>query len=744
MRILWRSMLVAVAVASLTLAVQAERTRFWRQSSYEEFDKGTAKGVALRSDGRLVLAPRFAQYADPNAAYLWALRGDSRGRLYAAGGSNAKVLRLDEKGNATTVFESQEMAAQALAIDAQDNLYVGTSPDGKVYKVTPDGKSSVFFEPKTKYIWDLAVDAAGTLYVATGDKGEVFAVSKDGQGQSYYKSEEAHVRALAFDRKGNLILGTDPNGLIVRVEKAAAGGNRGFVLYETDKKEVTALLADRDGNVYAAAIGERGRVTPQPPPMVQPQPVQQQPAPGAAVQAPQAQVTTFVPFPPTTGGSKVYRITSEGAPEELWSSREDLVYTLALSPSGKLLLGTGNKGLVLQLEDNNVFSSLGKTASAQVTGLVQGPGGKVYAGTSNPGKIFALGPDTEPEGTFESQTFDAKIFAKWGRLSWWGENGAPNGQVSFYVRTGNTSNPEKNWSDWCGPYTSGKGEAVNCPAARFAQWKAVFKAGTAGAPSIGWVNLAYLPKNVAPSIESVAVQSPGVRVQGPMGAPPMQQQAVQLRMPAATGAGSAPVQPPQPAQRFEPPPQGFAARGQQSVLWNARDDNDDDLTYTIYFRAEGEKNWRLLKDKLDPRFYSWDTNTMPDGAYYLKIVASDAASNPPGEGLTGRMYSDRFEVDNTPPAAVNLRQGAASAGVRLQFEAKDSYSILTRAEYSVDAGDWQIVFPTDRTSDAPEESYEILLKDMAPGEHTVTVRVYDQFENSATAKLTFTVAAGKK
>lgn len=742
MRILWRGVLAAVAVAGLTLAVQAERTRFWRQSSYEEFDKGTAKGVALRSDGRLVLAPRFAQFADPNAAYLWALRVDSKGRLYAAGGSNAKVLRLDEKGAATTVFESQEMAAQALAIDAQNNLYVGTSPDGKVYKVSPDGKSSVFFEPKTKYIWDLAMDAAGTLYVATGDKGEVFAVGEDGRGETYYKSEEAHVRALAFDDKGNLILGTDPNGLIVRVEKAG-GGTRGFVLYETEKKEVTALLADRDGNVYASAIGERGRVTPTPQPVVQPQPVQQ-PAPGVALPTPPpTQVTTFVPFPPTTGGSKVYRITAEGAPEELWASRDELVYTLAHSPSGKLLMGTGNKGLVMQLEENHVFSSLAKTASAQVTALIQGPGGKVYVATSNPGKIFALGPDTEPEGTFESQTLDAKIFSRWGRLSWWGENGAPNGQVSFFVRTGNTSNPEKNWSDWCGPYTQGKGQTVSCPPARFAQWKAVFKAGASGAPSIGWVNLAYLPKNIAPSIESIVVQNPGVRAQGPAGAPPMQPQTVQLRMPPP--AGSTTQQPQQqPPQRFEPPPQGFAARGHQAVVWSARDDNDDDLTHTIYFRAEGEKHWRLLKDKLEQKFYSWDTNTMPDGAYYLKIVASDAASNPLGEGLTGTMYSDRFEVDNTPPAAVNLRQSLATGGVRVQFEGRDSYSIITRAEYSVDSGDWLIVFPTDRTSDAPEESYEILLKDLAPGEHTITVRVYDQFENSATANLTFTVAAGKK
>ena len=37
-----------------SLPLLAEHTRRWRQSSYEEFLKGTAHGVAVRSDGRLL------------------------------------------------------------------------------------------------------------------------------------------------------------------------------------------------------------------------------------------------------------------------------------------------------------------------------------------------------------------------------------------------------------------------------------------------------------------------------------------------------------------------------------------------------------------------------------------------------------------------------------------------------------------------------------------------------------------
>src|ERR1700722_131394 len=114
-----------LAIASLLpAAIRAEHTQYWRQTNFSDFSKGTAKSVAIRSDGKLAPAPSFDQFADPNLAYIWALRVDSHGRLYAAGGSDAKVLRFDDSGKSTAVFDSSELAAQAIAFDAADNLYV--------------------------------------------------------------------------------------------------------------------------------------------------------------------------------------------------------------------------------------------------------------------------------------------------------------------------------------------------------------------------------------------------------------------------------------------------------------------------------------------------------------------------------------------------------------------------------------------------------------------------------------------
>ncbi|MGH9683060.1 MAG: hypothetical protein ACRD4S_05560 [Candidatus Acidiferrales bacterium] len=759
------TILACVVAAGLVFcaATRAEHTHTWRQSDYSEFDRGTPKGVALRSDGKLMPAPAFMQFSDPNLAYVWALRVDSRGRVYAAGGSDATVLRFDNPAKPTTVFQSSELAAQTIAFDGHDNLYVGTSPDGKVYKVTPDGQKSVFFEPKTKYIWALAVDSKGVLFVATGDTGKVFAVTPDGEGKLFYQSDERHARSLAFDSKGNLLIGTDPDGLIVRVEivrkntQAAPEAGAPFVIYETNKKEVTSLLADASGNLYAASIGEKQR--PAAVPLVMPMAPQALPqtAPPGAIASAQGHViiqsqqtsSTFVfpYFPSTAGGAEVVKISPDGSPDILWNSREDLVFSMGLSPSGKLLLGTGNKGEVIELEGNDVFSTVARTASSQVMSLVSTAGGKVYVATANPGKIFTLGPSYAAGGSFESEAFDAKIFSHWGRLTWWGENGATQGKVEMYARSGNTSNPDKNWSAWTGPYKTASGETVSCQPARFIQWKAVFlDTDHGGAPNISWVSVAYQPKNVAPQIEDIEVQNPGIRIQSfavPAGSGNMTP--APIRMPQAERGDAnfhqaSRAEPAKHAPRMDVPPQGFEDKGYQSVVWSARDGNDDDLLYSIYYRGEGERNWRLLKDKLTEKYYSWDTVTMPDGAYYLKIVASDSPSNPPDQTLTGERESDRFEIANTPPQIENLRAESSSSPVTIVFDGSSSSGAITHAQYSVDAGDWRVVFPVGLLSDAPKESYQIQLSSLAPGEHTVAVQIADEFENTAAAKVTFMVA----
>src|SRR4030095_1020228 len=98
--------------------VTAEHTRRWRQSTYDEFLKGTTHGIAVRSDGRLELAPKITQLADADASYLWSVKLDATGNPYAAGGSPAKVFKLDGNGKTAAVFQSSELSAQAIEFDS--------------------------------------------------------------------------------------------------------------------------------------------------------------------------------------------------------------------------------------------------------------------------------------------------------------------------------------------------------------------------------------------------------------------------------------------------------------------------------------------------------------------------------------------------------------------------------------------------------------------------------------------------
>src|SRR6202022_633525 len=212
---------------------------------------------------------------------------------------------------------------------------------------------------------------------------------------------------------GNLIAGTEPSGRVLRVSRANEKSPR------SNKSQDKSLSPAQGFVVYDTAIGEKQRnVTPAPSAVfVTPQgttTVTASPQTPAQPTAP----SVFVAFPPVVSSS-IYRISVNGAPDELWSSREDVVYSLGLGADGRLLAGTGNNGALLAIDSKGVSAQLAKSGSAQITGISRSKDGKVFVCTANPGKVFSVGPEFEAEGTYESRSFDAQIFSQWGRLEWW-------------------------------------------------------------------------------------------------------------------------------------------------------------------------------------------------------------------------------------------------------------------------------------------------------------------------------------
>lgn len=747
------SLFLLFAIASQSRPAVAQGTRTWEQSKFDDLSKGIATGVAIRSAGGLELAPSFKLlYATPST-YIWAVAADDSGNVYAATGSPARVYRITPDGESSIIFEPQELQVQALRVGPGGVIYAATAPDGKVYKIEHKGEKSEkktaeksadnarknskpaldpswssleYFAPGTKYIWDLALDKSGNLYIATGDHGEIYKVTPKGEHSVFFKSDETHIRALAVDAQGNLIAGTDGSGLVYRISPSGEG----FVLYSAPKKEITALALDREGNIYAAGVGEkRGgagiasapsmlmNIQPNPTPVVTPPTgtVTMIPAPAAVP------IGSFPVVTGTSGGSDVYRIAADGSPTRLWSSHDDIVYALAFDSQNKLLAGTGNRGHIFAIEGPDDFSDLLKAPVSQVTGFAEASSGALYAATSNLGKIFVLGPGPENEGSYESDVFDAKIFSRWGRAEFRG-----TGNVDLLARSGNVDNPDRNWSAWKA-IDLNKGAEMDVPAARYAQWKAVLRAGNTK-PTVDSVTLNYLSRNVAPEIEDVSVQS-GVRYQP---------------LPKSTGLNLGADVSGSSGARFDSPVPSTHDRDAIGVKWNAHDDNDDQLVYSVYYRGDGETRWLLLKDNIADKAYSFDASLLPDGGYTIKVVASDAPSHSPGDALTASRESGRFEVDTTPPRIENLAASVEGLQIRIRFRAEDGFSDIKHAEYSVDAGDWRYVEPVGQLSDAKVEDYDFKValesaKDAA-SEHVVVVRVYDKYDNMGARK---TVLKGK-
>ena len=175
-------------------------------------------------------------------------------------------------------------------------------------------------------------------------------------------------------------------------------------------------------------------------------------------------------------------------------------------------------------------------------------------------------------------------------------------------------------------------------------------------------------------------------------------------------------------------------KGLETIVWRGDDENEDELSYDVLYRREGESSWKTLRRDLKEAILVWDTTTVPNGTYFIKIVASDAPSNGPGNALAGDLESAAFQVDNTPPTITVGSVRVESARTIIAFDVKDDHSPIQRVEYSEDGQLWRGAFPTDGIADSKSEHYEVAI-DGVVGQRGVTLRATDAMNNVSTAQV---------
>jgi hypothetical protein len=426
------------------------------------------------------------------------------------------------------------------------------------------------------------------------------------------------------------------------------------------------------------------------------------------------------------------RVLPTGEVETIWTSSDDMPHAVAALPDG-VLVGTGDKGKLYRIRDDRTWTMVSSYPAEQVTALARGASGAVFLATSNPGKIHVLEGAPSARGTLTSKVKDTETVSAWGRIRW--EAALPGGtEIQVQTRSGNTATPDTTWSEWSASYARSEGDPVTSERARFLQVRAVLLGKGAAGPVLDSITTAYLQRNLRPLVQSITMHPPGEVFQRPLtvtgeieilGSEPGEGPEIR---------SGAPI-PARPSMAATPTAYSrrFYQRGMQTFSWKAEDPNGDTLVYDVQYRTLGDTRLRTLRKGVSEAVLAWDTSTVPNGRYLIRVTARDTASNPEPLALSGEKESTPFDVDNTPP---DVGASLLAGGRRVRALVKDDDSLIKKAEYSVDGGRWHEVHPTDGINDAREESYEIAPEASAEaGPHLVVVRATDLLGNVATARV---------
>ena len=718
-------------------------------STEAQFAAGEFKDAAVTSRGEVVLSRKaeVVMTSDDAPAVVSAVATDGEA-IYAASGCTPVVYRISD--GKVSAFAELSGAMVGALLWTPEGLLAGTcGQKAGIYRIDADGKAKALWtDPDVNYVWAIVPGENDTLYAATGTAGAVYEISpaKPDQAVRVYQADEKlakNILCLAA-AKGKVYAGTDQSGLVIEIDPKARSGR---VVLDAAEKEIAAIVVDDAGGLYVAtsdvskagpdgggaANGTKQGKTPPPTaasaPSTQPSGASapaSQPASGPAsataaspannaanaaaikAMAQRAAAAAKANGPkgkPSGPGNHVYYIAPDGLVKPIFC--KPVIILTMLMQADRLVLGTGNGGQIYSLSlDGDQVVQLVDTDAKQVTSLAAAGDGEVLFATANKGSVARLTRTFADKGTYLSKPLDAAQIAHWGTLAARASQ-AGGTKVTVATRSGNVAEPDEDtWSDWSAEQAiDGEFLSIGSPSARFLQYRLTLTGDGETTPTAQDVRVIYQVGNLAPVVTGVLVK------------------------PSAKA--------PNKSNGNAKGPKVF-----RIVTIKANDPNKDKLIWSVAFRQAGTKSWIQIAEKLTKSMYAWDTRTVGDGTYELRVRLSDSPSNPPAAALSSDRLSEPVVVDNTPPVVGDVLVEAAAddnGKVTVVGAISDASRIVSIA-YAVDSQeDWVAVLPIDGICDSSSEKVRFEIDKLKVGAHRIAVRAQDLYGNVGYAAVTATI-----
>ncbi|HMI88943.1 MAG TPA: hypothetical protein VK550_32915 [Polyangiaceae bacterium] len=661
-----RSSLATLALSlllALAPSARAVGTRTFELNSLDELSGGDLKGTTVDSLGRVRAGFDLGALPLGDATSIWSAIVQPDGSVLVGTGNTGKILRVNN-GQVAPFTETGQLAVTSLVTGFNKAVFGGTIPNGRIVRI--DGNRAFKFVDLegADHVWALAFDEKqNALFAATGPDGKLFRIDANGKAQVYFDSDEPHLVSLALAENGTLYAGSSGKAVLYKI----TGPGRATVLYDLPGEDVKGIALAPRGRVFA--ISNEYAELPE---------IPKRTAPGVAQGAP---VSAARPKP---GKGTLTVFDADGRPERLLK-RDDTHFTsLAVGVDGRPYVGTGAEGRVYSVDESHTSTLAADTDERQVTFLLLA-GRKRFVAGSDPAVLHEVRGVGGADAIWTSKVLDASLRSNFGRLIW-----RASGPLDMSTRTGNTLVPDKTWSDWSQALPApGK---VTSPAARFVQVRARFARDPNAV--LSEIVLPYVPDNLRAVVTGVDAQPK-----------------------AASKENATPGEPDRHTSVIK-------------VTWRVDNPDGDALRYRLQYRLDGQTVYRDLTrpdEPLGKAEYDWETASLPEGTYRVRVEATDESVNPPDRTFRHSLESAIVLVDNTPP----VFRALAAQGRRVRGDAVDGVGPIARIDVAIDGkNEWRPFSPADGIFDEPVEAFDLDVSTLAgPGNHLIAVRVFDQAGN---------------